>query len=213
MLKICTVYFEGFYTPDYVGKLYRSLKRNSTIPFQFICLSDNKDVEADIVLPYNHYDKIKKHWHKLKYFSPQFAYQQPGDDIIIMDIDQIIVNNVDDLLTWKVADGEILTYGQWWNTKLKINGGFYKFKSGTLKYVWDDFVKAAKYWQLHYYNKNIVQAKYYGEQNYVNWKIEEYKTKLTLTPQQWLCKYTNDYMENIKLNLSQYILFNLIFSI
>ena len=67
MLKICTVYFEGFYTPDYVGKLYRSLKRNSTVPFQFICLSDNKDVEADIVLPYNHYDKIKKHWHKLKY--------------------------------------------------------------------------------------------------------------------------------------------------
>ena len=200
MLKICTVYFEGFYTPDYVGKLYRSLKRNSTVPFQFICLSDNKDVEADIVLPYNHYDKIKKHWHKLKYFSPQFAYQQPGDDIIIMDIDQIIVNNIDDLLTWKVTNGEMLTYGQWWNTKLKINGGFYKFKSGTLKYIWDDFVKATKYWQLHYYNKNIVQAKYYGEQNYVNWKIEEYKAKLSLTPQQWLCKYTNNYMENIRLN-------------
>ena len=53
MLKICTIYYDGFYTPDYVSKLYRSLKRNSTIPFQFICLSDNPNVEADIVLPYN----------------------------------------------------------------------------------------------------------------------------------------------------------------
>src|SRR5210317_2668462 len=96
MIKICTVYFEddwSFYTPDYVSKLYRSLKRNSTIPFQFICLSDT-NVEADIVLPYNHHSHIKKHWHKLKFFSPQFAYQQPDDDIIIMDIDQIIKSSI-----------------------------------------------------------------------------------------------------------------------
>ena len=72
VLKICTVYFKGFYTPDYVSKLYRSLKRNSTVPFEFICLSDT-DVEADLVLPYNHHGNIKKHWHKLKFFSPQFT--------------------------------------------------------------------------------------------------------------------------------------------
>ena len=88
MLKICTVYFEGLYKPEHVSKLYRSLKENSTVPFEFICLSDT-DVEADVVLPYNHHSNIKKHWHKLKYFSPQFAYQNPGDDIIIMDIDTI----------------------------------------------------------------------------------------------------------------------------
>ena len=103
MLKICTVYFEGFYTPDYVSKLYISLKRNSTIPFEFVCFSDT-DVEADVVLPFNHHSDIKKHWHKLKYFSPQFAYQQPGDYIIIMDIDQIITSNVDDLLDYPVQE-------------------------------------------------------------------------------------------------------------
>ena len=98
MLKICTIYFDGIYTPDYVSKLYRSLKRNSKVPFEFICLSDT-DVEADLVLPLKH-DKIKKHWHKLKFFSPQFAYQQPDDDIIVMDIDQVIVGNVDELLNY-----------------------------------------------------------------------------------------------------------------
>ena len=200
MLKICTVYFDGIYTPEYVSKLYRSLKRNSTIPFQFICLTDNDNIEADIVLPYNHHSEIKKHWHKLKFFSPQFAYQEPGDDVIIMDIDQIIVNNVDDLLNWKVNDNELLTYGQWWNNKLKINGGFYKFKSGSLKYVWDDFSLNPEYWQLHYYNIGDVHYKYYGEQNYVSWKILQHHAKLTKTPEQWIFKYSSDIEENINLH-------------
>ena len=173
MLKICTVYFKGFYTPDYVSKLYRSLKRNSTIPFEFICLSDT-DVEADVVLPFNHHSHIKKHWHKLKYFSPQFAYQQPGDDIVIMDIDQIIVGNIDDLLDYPVKENELVSYGQSWHNNLNLQGGFYKFKSGSLKQIWDDFSLNPEYWQLHYYNKGDVHYKYYGEQNYVDWKVQEH---------------------------------------
>lgn len=200
MLKICTVYFEGFYTPDYVSKLYRGLKRNSNTPFEFICISDNKNIEADVILSYNHYSDIKKHWHKLKFFSPQFGDQKPGDDIIIMDIDQVIVNNVDELLNWPVSENELLTYGQWWTNKLKINGGFYKFKSGSLKCIWDDFVKNVEFWQLNYYRKGIVHTKYYGEQNYVNWKVQEHKIKLTLTPEKWLCKYTDDNNKNLYLN-------------
>ena len=199
MLKICTVYFDGFYTPDYVSKLYRSLKRNSTIPFEFICLSDT-DVEADVVLPYNHHDKIKKHWHKLKFFSPHFAYQNPGDDIIVMDIDQVITGNVDELIGYPVQDNEMVTYGIWWKSLLKSNGGFYKFKSGSLKYIWDEFAKNPDYWQTHYYNVGDVHTKYYGEQNYVNWKIQEHKTKLVLTPAEWICKYTSSFEENVTLN-------------
>ena len=199
MLKICTVYHKGFYTPDYVSKLYRSLKRNSSIPFEFVCLSDT-DVEADVVLPYNHHDKIKKHWHKLKYFSPHFAWQDPGDDIIVMDIDQVITGNVDDLLGYPVQDNEMVTYGIWWKSLLKSNGGFYKFKSGSLKYIWDEFAENPDYWQTHYYNVGDVHTKYYGEQNYVNWKIQEHKTKLVLTPKEWLGKYTNDFKENVTLN-------------
>ena len=78
MLKICTVYYGDKYTPDYVGKLYDSIRRNCSIPFQSICISDDPSVEADIVLPYNHYGDTKKHWHKLKFFSPNFGYQNPG---------------------------------------------------------------------------------------------------------------------------------------
>ena len=199
MLKICTVFFEGLYHPNAVSNLYRSLKENSSVPFEFICLAD-RGVDADVVLPYNKHSNIKLHWHKLKFFSPQFAYQKPGDDIIIMDIDQKIVGNVDDLLGHPVSENELVTYGQWWENKLGINGGFYKFKSGSLKFVWDDFALNPEYWQLHFYDNGTVHYKYYGEQNYVKLKVLEHKAKLTKTPSEWIAKYTDAYTENLKLN-------------
>ena len=199
MLKICTVFFEGLYHPNAVSNLYRSLKENSSVSFEFICLAD-RGVDADVVLPYNKHSNIKLHWHKLKFFSPQFAYQKPGDDIIIMDIDQKIVGNVDDLLGHPVSENELVTYGQWWENKLGINGGFYKFKSGSLKFVWDDFALNPEYWQLHFYDNGTVHYKYYGEQNYVKLKVLEHKAKLTKTPSEWIAKYTDDYTENLKLN-------------
>ena len=199
MLKICTVFFEGLYHPNAVSNLYRSLKENSSVPFEFICLAD-RGVDADVVLPYNKHSNIKLHWHKLKFFSPQFAYQNPGDDIIIMDIDQKIVGNVDDLLGHPVSENELVTYGQWWENKLGINGGFYKFKSGSLKFVWDDFALNPEYWQLHFYDNGTVHYKYYGEQNYVKLKVLEHKAKLTKTPSEWIAKYTDDYKENLELN-------------
>lgn len=199
MLKICTVFFEGLYHPNAVSNLYRSLKENSSVPFEFICLAD-RGVDADVVLPYNKHSNIKLHWHKLKFFSPQFAYQKPGDDIVIMDIDQKIVGNVDDLLGHPVSENELVTYGQWWENKLGINGGFYKFKSGSLKFVWDDFALNPEYWQLHFYDNGTVHYKYYGEQNYVKLKVLEHKAKLTKTPSEWIAKYTDDYTENLKLN-------------
>ena len=199
MIKICTVYFEGLYTPDYVSKLYRSLKRNTSIPFEFICLSDT-DVEADVILPYNKHSDIKLHWHKLKFFSSQFANQKPGDEIIIMDIDQIITGNVDDLIGHPVSDNELVTYGIWWNSIIGINGGFYKFKSGSLDYVWNDFALNPEYWQMYYFRNKDVHFKYYGEQNYVNMKLHEKNMKVTTTPPEWLCKYTSNKNEMVSLH-------------
>ena len=80
-----------------------------------------------------------------------------------MDIDQVVVGNVDDLIGFPVSDDELVSYGVWWNSRahsnklkdnniLPLNGGFYKFKSGQFKHIWDDFALNPEYWQLHYYN-------------------------------------------------------------
>ena len=73
-------------------------------------------------------------------------------------------------------------------------------KSGSLRKIWDDFALNPEFWQLNYYNKGIVHKKYYGEQNYVKWKILEHKAKLTTTPPEWVVKYTDNYKENLELN-------------
>ena len=207
MIKIFTVYFEGKYRPDYVTKLYHSLKRNCKVPFEFICLSDTKEIEADKIVMLPKWSDIKIHWHKLKFFSPLFGNQKPGDDIIVMDIDQIIVGDVTDMINYPVEDNEIVTYRKWWKkgdpnsgNTVRLNGGWYKFKSGSLKFVWDDFALNPEYWQLHFYDNGTVHYKYYGEQNYVKLKVLEHKAKLTKTPSEWIAKYTDDYTENLKLN-------------
>ncbi len=117
-----------------------------------------------------------------------------------MDIDQLIVGNIDDLLGYPVQENELVSYGQSWHNNLNLQGGFYKFKSGSLKQIWDDFSLNPEYWQMHYYNKGDVHYKYYGEQNFVDWKVQEHNIKLTNTPKEWLGKYTNDLKENIELN-------------
>ena len=207
-IKICTLYFEGKYTPDYVEKLYNSLKRNCTIPFEFICYSDNPNVKADVIIPLKHFNNIKYHWYKLAFFSPNFAYKNPEDEIIIMDIDQIITGNVDDMIGWPVADNELVSYNKWWGGEPKLNGGFLKFKSGSCQIFWDTFIRAPEDWQLHYYKKGAVHYKYYGEQNYINAICDEYKVNLTLMPPEWVCKLTNDEEEDRHNNLEYMKKFN-----
>jgi hypothetical protein len=207
-IKICTVYFKGKYTPDYVEKLYNSLKRNCTLPFEFICYSDNPNVKADKIIPLPKHSNIKYHWHKLSYFSPLFGYQKSGDEIIIMDIDQIIVNNVDKLISYPVNDNELISYDNWWGGELKLNGGFYKFKSGKCKVIWDTFIQAPEDWQLEWYKKGVVHYKYFGEQNFVDWMCEKNKIKITLMPPEWICKLTNKEKEDLQNNFTYMDKFN-----
>ena len=202
-IKICTVYFEGKYTPDYVEKLYNSLKRNCTLDFEFICYSDNPNVVADKVIPLPKKSDIKYHWHKLTYFSPLFASQNPEDEIIIMDIDQVIVSNIDSIIGYPVGDNEIVSYNKWWGSNgPSLNGGFYKFKSGHCKVIWDTYIRAPKDWQLSYYKNGIVHYKYFGEQNFVEDTARKNDIKITLMPPQWVCKLTNNKDEDFENQLT-----------
>jgi len=201
-IKICCVYFEGKYSPDYVAKLYNGLKTYCTFPFEFICYSDNPNVKADKVIPLPKDSKIKRHWHKLSFFNPEFMEQKPTDEIIIMDIDQIIVNNMDDLIGWPVVDNELVSYDKWWGLpKPKLQGGFFKFKSGQCKVIWDTFIKDPEKWQLHYYNTGQVHYKYFGEQNFVEDIATKNNIPISLIKGKWIGKYTLDKEQNLENNV------------
>lgn len=168
-MKIFCLYYDDKYSPDYVSKLYRGIKRHYKKDFTFICYTDNMNVESDVKIPLPQNTKIKKHWHKLKFFDSSFANQELNEDIIILDIDQIIVKDLSPVFDIQVNDNEIASYEKWDVTTLpiKINGGYYKFKSGQLDYIWNKYNSDPEYWQMYYFNKKIVSFPYYGEQNFV----------------------------------------------
>lgn len=205
-MKIFCLYYNGKYTPDYVSKLYHSLKKFSNCQFEFICYSDNPTVVADRVIPLPEITDIKAHWHKLKFFDSTFANQKSGEEIIVLDIDQIVINQIDCMLTWPVAPGELSSYSKWWNldsmNPMQLNGGWYKFISGSLDYVYKKYINNPTYWQLYYFDQKIVTIPYYGEQNFVQDTVLEHNGKLNLMPGQWVAKYqTTNQRENLHRNL------------
>lgn len=201
MIKIYCLYYEGKYTPDYVEKLYNSLKRNCNVPFKFICYSDT-EVVADEVIPLPKETKIKAHWHKLKFFDKEFTGE---GDIIVMDIDQVILKDVTEMIDWKVGEKELVSYTKWWNnSSVTINGGWYKFKAGELQFVWDKYNSDPEKWQLHYYNNGTVHYKYFGEQDFVEDTCKENGATISKMPPQWLGKWTLNDKTNYELQI-QYI--------
>lgn len=201
MIKIFCLYFEGKYSPDYIGKLHRGLKRNCKVPFEFNCYSDNPNVEADNVIPLPKDSVIQQHWHKITFFNKEFT----GDgDIIVLDIDQVIVNDITPMIDYPVENNELVSYDKWWThnpNNTTINGGWYKFKAGTLKNVYDKYMSDPEYWQLHYYNNHTVHFKYFGEQNFVEDTVRESSGKITHMPGEWVGKYDSiDYNKNGRYN-------------
>ena len=145
------------------------------------------------------FTKIKEHWHKLRFFDESFTGK---DDIIVIDIDQTVVGDISDMINYPVKDNELITYKNWWdkNPNCPINGGWYKFKSGSLQYVWDKFNSNIDYYQNYYFNNSIVHYRYYGEQNFVYDTVIENGGKVTTMPEKWISKYMMDeYKDDIKI--------------
>ena len=200
VIKIFCLYFEGKYSPDYIEKLYNGLKRNCTVPFEFICYSDT-DVVADKVIPLPKDTKIKQHWHKLKFFDKSFT---GAGDVIVMDIDQVIISDITEMVNWPVKEKELVSYKKWWSYSLDalpINGGWYKFKAGSLQHIWDKYNSDPEYWQMYYYKNSIVHHKYFGEQNFVVESCLENDIKITTMPGEWVAKYEKNKKLNTTYNL------------
>ena len=195
MIKVFCLYYEGKYNTDYVANLYNSLKKYCDVKFEFICYSDS-DVLADKVIPLKQNGIIKEHWFKLQFFDKNFTGE---GDIIVMDIDQLIVGNITEMVNWPVEENELVSYTKWWNKDpvTTINGGLYKFKAGSLDFVWKKYLENPVKWQLHYYNNLTVRFKYFGEQNFVEDTCKEHNVKITRMPGKWIGKWTKVFERNL----------------
>lgn len=95
------------YGPEYVNKLFRMCKRNLTLPFRFVCITEmpnqlEKGIEIfplpEFEEPTPEYLKRCQCWRKLALFDKQ--YHDLQGKVLLLDIDIVIVDNIDCFFTF-----------------------------------------------------------------------------------------------------------------
>lgn len=154
----------GKHGPKYVSNLYESLKKHTTVPFNFVCLTDNPD---KLKAPHQKFEPIYK-WN----LNKLQAYHLNSERIITIDLDTIILKNIDFILT----DSDPFTTNETFKQKYQCDGGIVsctkKYGQSLLKTLED--------------NKKIVESITKGSERF-------FYRKYVKKPQFWQQKYSGIY--------------------
>lgn len=88
------------YNFNYVNALTNSIKKNTTIPHEIVCLTDNStgfnsNIDRVIPLEYN----FPKWWSKIELFKPNLFENRR---VFYFDLDTVIVDNIDEILNFEI---------------------------------------------------------------------------------------------------------------
>lgn len=165
------------YSSDYVNTLYNMVKRNCTLDFEFICLTDdphgiNPNI-GTIPLP----DGIEGWWCKPYIFSNDLGLR---GTILYMDLDVVIADNIDQLFTfgndsWCTIRDFTRKMRPTWP---KYNSSIIKFRSGQLNHYWENFKK----------HQRSIQKKFHGDQDWLYEATHE-EMPATLFPDNWILSW------------------------
>ena len=169
--------FGNKYSPEYVNKLYSMVKRNLTIPFEFVCFTENaENIDAEIIvkeLPLS--PKVTGWWYKPYFFSPNLGL---NGTILFLDLDIIIFRNIDKLFTHK--PGQFLIIRDFNRHVIKnyqkFNSSVFRLTSGQHSDVYTKFIK----------DPAIVTRRFHGDQD---WIRETIKTNYEFWPDDWIQSY------------------------
>ena len=97
-INVCCVKAGDKYDSDYVNTLYLMTKRYLTIPFDFICLTENSQNLLKQIKVISLDDRsIKGWWNKCLLFKPGLL----SSSCLYLDLDMIILKNIDDIFKGK----------------------------------------------------------------------------------------------------------------
>lgn len=155
MLKttiICVLKLGGDFTSIYVRKLQNAVKRHLTMPYEFICLTDDSSIDFCRTIPLKH--RWKGWWSKIEVFRAGLV---DTNRIIYFDLDTVILNNID-ILTEQDYDFIAL---QPFNPKKRnnpylMNSSIMSWKNtGEFNFLYDQF------------NTKSSDGRFRGDQDYI----------------------------------------------
>lgn len=174
------------YSHDYVNRLYLMVRRNLTIDYSFICLTDDKtglmpEIEVIDILEKS---KVKGWWHKIKVFDPHFL---PSGSLLFFDLDVIIYNNIDKLFSYKPGEFCIIrdfnrAFKPEWK---KYNSSVFRLESGSYPKIYNKFID----------NPRIVMSNYRGDQDWIYVQAKD----AVFWPDSWIRSYKWEMRKSSKL--------------
>ena len=89
------------YSAEYVNKLYNSVKRNLTVPFEFVCYTEDKQgIDPAIrIEPIPLLAGVTGWWYKPMFFNPELGL---NGTILFFDLDVVVFQNIDNLFTYEL---------------------------------------------------------------------------------------------------------------
>ena len=177
MNHIVCVKWGNKYISQYANVLYNMVKRNTTVPYEFHCITDDpKGLDPHIKtikLPNDPW--IKSWWSKLWMFSKDFPLQ---GNILFFDLDVIVFKNIDELFNYNpdkfmiIRDFNRCRVKDW----KQSNSSVMRWKPGTMNYLWDEFVQ----------NPSRVMQNNHGDQD---WIMRRGHQDINHWPDEWIRSY------------------------
>lgn len=176
MINILCVRFGNKYGPQYVERLRNMVARHITVPYEFICLTDDPtpiDGVRLIVQPHSGY--ARGWWHKVHMFDPALPI---NGRILYFDLDVIICNNINKLAQ---SQSEKDFFGirdfnrkfhPHWNA---LNSSVMSWQHGLHTDVWTVFK-----------TNPATAQKLHGDQDWI-WKVA--KSRITFWPDEYIMSY------------------------
>lgn len=174
----CTVIcvrFGNLYGREYVEKLRNMVHRNLTVPYRFVCLTDDQnpiDGVDSIVQPNANYKK--GWWHKVHMFDPDLPL---SGRLLYFDLDVVIHANIDKLVNnytnefVGIRDFNRKYHAAW----RYLNSSVMTWQHGVESNLWQEFQKDP-----------AAAQRVMGDQDYI-WKTN--KNKIEFFPDEWIQSY------------------------
>ena len=177
---------------SYVNRLYNLVSKNLTLPFKFICFTDNSDgfnseievrplpeMDLDPSLP-------ERGWRKLSLFKETFEGLD-GCTGLFLDLDIVIRDNIDEF--FKVP-GEFIIIKDWdFPNDIIGNSSVFRFEFNKHKDVYDYFIS----------NFDSVRQQHRNEQAYLSYKMHE-KGILSYWDESWCVSFKRKCLQPFPLN-------------
>ena len=167
------------YSAEYVNKLYNGVKHNLTVPFEFVCMTeDSTGINPEVVikdLPIT--NGVTGWWYKPFVFDPNIDLK---GTILFLDLDMIIFRNIDRLFSYKPGRFCIIRDFNRFVVRnfKKMNSSIFRLESGSMPRIYNDFIKS----------HNIITHRYPGDQDWIYANLKD-TNDFEYWPDEWIQSY------------------------